>query len=654
MDRPQRYALLVGIDLYLKNGTNRRRDEAIHHLKGCVNDINAVKTVLQDRFQVEEPVVLTSSLDATSTGRYQQPQESPDVLPTFDNIKREFDTVTEKANPGDIFFFQYSGHGGRLPRIQGSPAGRDRDPSLLTADFCLNKPAVRGWELNEWLKRLNEKGVQIIVVLDSCYSGGSWRGDHLGRTPVDWEEDLESLGEEEVQPAAEPTMEPSADAIVPSYRNSELEKCWSINPDDFTLMAACKSGEVAKEIKVNARSHGVFTYTLVKLLEQIQPDITPSTYCVLRDKIAERLESHNQNPEVFGRDRLGFFDNYEPFLFNPLVSKVEGNDIVIPMGKIHGVHPGTEFAQVPLFHKAVFKVNKIKDWECRATLTSGLPSSSQCSIEVVPLKWGLGGATFRVLVDGSLGDEFQEAIYKRLDNLLAGPIEVEEFHGSSPDNELFKLTRRGLDGVEISGPPSLIGYEGPLRCLELKGTSTSQLAARSAVALAHLVRFGQIFFDLPKDACEDTAPFTSSLEKVNSVGDSKVRMKFVFTNTSESDLYLTVLSLHPGFGVRQIYPGSKSREPVRKGNSVSFTMQITFPKELRTNEDAGPVSHRDVIRVIVTRGEDVPWRCLELPDIWQVDQVESKAQHGSDRNVEIADDDFSWWIKDHRVDSVPF
>ncbi|KAF7549730.1 hypothetical protein G7Z17_g6187 [Cylindrodendrum hubeiense] len=657
MDRPgsqRRFALLVGIDLYLKNGANENRDRAIHDLKGCVNDVNAVNAVLQERFQVEHTVVLTSSTDTTTSGQFRQPKESPDYLPTYANIKREFDAVTTKANPGDIFFFQYSGHGGRLRKTVGSPAGRQKDPSLLTADFCLNKPPVRGWELNGWLKRLDKKHVQVIVVLDSCYSGGSWRGDHRGRTPLDWEDlkppNDDLTQQETTHSTTEPATEPTIDS---GFRNSELEKSWSINPDSFTLMAACQPNQLAKEIKVNGKSHGAFTYELVKLLEQSQPHITPSTYCVLRDKIAERLESHKQNPEVFGRDRLAFFENFEPFLSNPLVSQVEGNEIIVPMGKVHGIHPGTEFAQVPLSHEVVFKVSKIKDRKCHARILSGFLQKSQYSLEVVPSKWGLGREMFRVYVDESLGDKFQMALYEKLEKLLAGSIEVEEFsRDSTPGKEKFILARRGVDGVEISGPSSLIGYEGPLRCLELKGSGTLQLAARSAAALGHLARFRQIL-DLPREACQDCPPFTSSLTRVASPADPKIKMKFVFTNTGESDLYLTVLSLHPGFGVRQIYPGSRSREGLRQGKSMGFTMEITFPKEIRSNEAAEPTPQRDIIRVIVARGEDVSWRSLELPDIWQVDQVESKAQSGSGRDVKTITDDLSWWMTDHVIHSSP-
>ncbi|KAH7134615.1 caspase domain-containing protein [Dactylonectria estremocensis] len=659
MERPysqRRFALLVGIDLYLRNGTNKNRDAAINDLRGCVNDVNLMKAVIRDRFDVANPVVLTSSPGAT-VGKFRQSKEPSDVLPTYTNIERAFASVTAEARAGDVFFFQYSGHGGLLPRAPGSPPGRRRDPSLLTADFCLNGPPVRGWELNRWLKRLNEKGVQVIVVLDSCYSGESWRNDQQVRTPGDWD-DGPDQGEEASEEAndetpaerlAEPPAEPPTES---SFRNAALEKSWSINPDGFTLMAACKANEVAKEIKVNGKSHGAFTHELAKLLSVSLRDTTPSTYCVLREKVAERLETHKQSPEVFGRDRLAFFDNYEPFLTNPLVSRVEGTDIVVPIGKVHGVRRGTRFAQIPLFRDVFFDVNKINEWECRASLSSGNLVTGQYSLEVVTSKWGLGDEVFKVYVDGALGDDFQEALYERLDQLLAGFIEVEEFYGSPPNKEFLTLTKQDPDGVAISGPSSLVGYEGPLHCLDLRGTSDLQLAARGAVALAHLARFRQILVDMPKEACRESAPFESSVTQTSNPGDANLKVKFVFKNTGDGDLYLNVLSLHPGFGVRQIYPGTRSRDAMRPGKSVSFTMEIKFPSEI-WDRAKKPASQRDMIRVVATSGEDVSWRSLELPDIWQVDQVEARAQGGNGRDFRILEDEFRWWVVDHVIAASP-
>jgi hypothetical protein len=46
------------------------------------------------------------------------------------------------------------------------------NPSLITVGFCCDPPVVRGSQLNQWLRRLNENGIRAVT-FDSCYTGGS-------------------------------------------------------------------------------------------------------------------------------------------------------------------------------------------------------------------------------------------------------------------------------------------------------------------------------------------------------------------------------------------------------------------------------------------------------------------------------------------------
>ncbi|KAH7131766.1 hypothetical protein B0J13DRAFT_529741 [Dactylonectria estremocensis] len=163
----------------------------------------------------------------------------------------------------------------RLQPTSRSPPGRSTDPSLMTMDFCCRKPAVRGWQLNEWLKRLNENKIRTIVILDSCHSGGAWRTDGRFQTPEGWT-NIPNL------PADEDAILETA--VESGSRDGELEMSWSINPDGFTLMAACESHEKAAEKTVNGRSYGAFTHGLLACLKQNRPSETVVTYWNLRDE----------------------------------------------------------------------------------------------------------------------------------------------------------------------------------------------------------------------------------------------------------------------------------------------------------------------------------------------------------------------------------
>lgn len=278
---PKRFALLVGIDLYLNDGSRKNEKGeplSLGELRGCVNDVRAVAELLRKEFKLEDPRILTSSLTPSGFTCPTEPTEPSDRWPTFDNIKREFDTVVEQAGPGDLFFFHFSGHGAQLQLTRKSPRGRNTDPSLMTMDFCCGKPAVRGWQLNEWLKRLNEKKIRTIIILDSCHSGGAWRTDGSFRTPEGWTTVPNLPADEEAI-----TEAITETATEPGSRDSELEMSWSINPDGFTLMAACESHEKAAEKTVDGTSYGAFTHGLLECLEENRPSKAIVTYRNLRD-----------------------------------------------------------------------------------------------------------------------------------------------------------------------------------------------------------------------------------------------------------------------------------------------------------------------------------------------------------------------------------
>jgi len=131
----QRFGLFVGIDKY----TN-----PLDSLSSCVNDaVGFRNSLLSDSSLFEHPgnaMVLTDE-DATET-------ELKSRLSYFANI----------LNPGDLFIYFHSGHGGQFS---------GEDTYLLChdeQDFSDNELAIA---LSEFVD-----GVQIIVIVDACRSGG--------------------------------------------------------------------------------------------------------------------------------------------------------------------------------------------------------------------------------------------------------------------------------------------------------------------------------------------------------------------------------------------------------------------------------------------------------------------------------------------------
>ncbi|KAI0536693.1 hypothetical protein GGR58DRAFT_381472 [Xylaria digitata] len=141
----------------------------------------------------------------------------------------------------------------------------------MTADYCCGRPAIRGWELNEWLWQFHEKGVRVIVVLDSCYFGGAWRAGFRFRSSENW-----------TPPSNLPADEDAVQGSQrkPGYRDGDLNICWDLNPRDFTLMTACQNTEKAAEQNENGIVYGAFTLALMKYFQDLLNPSTPTYHAI--------------------------------------------------------------------------------------------------------------------------------------------------------------------------------------------------------------------------------------------------------------------------------------------------------------------------------------------------------------------------------------
>ncbi|XP_072952292.1 metacaspase-4-like [Typha angustifolia] len=139
-------ALLVGINY---PGTKAE-------LKGCINDVKRMRCCLIDRygFAEEDIVVLIDTDDS-----YPQP--------TGANVRRAISNLIASAEPGDFLFFQYSGHGTRLPAETGEEDDTGYDECIVPCDMNL----ITDDDFRDFVDKVPE-GCRITIVSDSCHSGG--------------------------------------------------------------------------------------------------------------------------------------------------------------------------------------------------------------------------------------------------------------------------------------------------------------------------------------------------------------------------------------------------------------------------------------------------------------------------------------------------
>uniref|UniRef100_A0A0A9DQK6 Peptidase C14 caspase domain-containing protein n=1 Tax=Arundo donax TaxID=35708 RepID=A0A0A9DQK6_ARUDO len=102
-----------------------------YELRGCINDVLAMRDVLVARFSFA-PADITVLTDDRGAA----------VLPTGANIKRALAEMVARAASGDGLFFHYSGHGTLIPPVKPHHHGhgrdaRERDEAIVPCDFNL-------------------------------------------------------------------------------------------------------------------------------------------------------------------------------------------------------------------------------------------------------------------------------------------------------------------------------------------------------------------------------------------------------------------------------------------------------------------------------------------------------------------------------------
>ncbi|KAI8628836.1 caspase domain-containing protein [Xylariaceae sp. FL1651] len=678
---PKRFALLVGVDFYQNDKTRRLPNNdpvSLGHLEGAVNDVKIIQTLLQDRFQFQSICALTSTASPHDPS---VPIQTEHDWPTHANIKKAFEEIRNKANSGDIFFFQFSGHGASLKATSDSPKdGRKNDLSLMTADYCCGRPAIRGWELNVWLWQLHEKGVQVIVLLDSCYSGGAWRAGSRFRSPDNW-----------TPPPNLPSDEVAVQGVQkkPGHRDGDLGICWDLNPKGFTLMTACQSTETASERNDDTAVYGAFTLALMEYFRDPSTPLSP-TYHAICNYTTRKIASWkiSQNPQIFGRDRLAFLENFEPISATPVFATLKDDIVTLPVGKVHGINRGSEFITPLTSSRVIVSVDEIYDLESKAKIIEGSVEHLPQSNWFIPYRWSSENI-LKIIMDPNLDDSFRQKLLDGLKSRIFGDIQyvpgnqitknktpnvtwpwlrlaclktIIRYFGywipgntrgpeaaESTKNEdskamWFRLGAKEDGGVDIFGPEHILGDQQPIRGWKTEGTTDDERATELAIALAHLFRFEQILH--LRNESEDSPPFKIDVN-MNANENSETVIDFVFQNKGNKELSFAILILSPGFHVKQLFPTTDTLQAVAAHEKESVQFSLTIPDELKNGEaNDEKRQYRDIVRTVVTtKGRHFSLKSMELPDIWNADQWDSQRTNGLGRDGNLKDH-FSWWIRD--------
>jgi len=141
----KRKALLIGINyMHLSQG----------RLSGCINDVKNVEKFLRTH-GYDDITVLTD--------------DNPYALPTKANILEEMKKLVADAQPGDGFFFHYSGHGGQSADHSFLEEDGNNE-TICPMDYPTNGQIVDD-TLHDILCRPLPEGAHLFAIFDSCHSG---------------------------------------------------------------------------------------------------------------------------------------------------------------------------------------------------------------------------------------------------------------------------------------------------------------------------------------------------------------------------------------------------------------------------------------------------------------------------------------------------
>ncbi|KAJ7694623.1 hypothetical protein B0H17DRAFT_1057312 [Mycena rosella] len=325
------YSIIVGIDQY-------KAKNAFSILKGAVNDAKSFQSFLTDPHRLGGLQVPSSHIKCLLNEKATRSA----ILSALKSHFLNNQAIPDHGETAMCLFF--AGHGSRI---------HARD-NLLPLDgkvevICPFDERTRGSDgnyvhaipdfvLGQFLHQLAEKkGRNIIVILDSCHSGGMGRDTARARTAKTRSLPVPSGLDQHLFEDAINTARPYG--------------VWAPSVSSHVLLAACGQDEQAYE-SPSQPFHGRFTRSLVTELRRAK--LNDITYA---DLVSRLPTLPMQNPHCGGayKDRVVFRTDYPGIgrralaLTQQLLLDPTGGDerlrlYSISMGSVEGVRPGTEFS----------------------------------------------------------------------------------------------------------------------------------------------------------------------------------------------------------------------------------------------------------------------------------------------------------------------
>lgn len=327
-----RHALLIGINEYEAKSTtpavyaNNRNNGSSNwrNLEGCINDIQAVKQIIEVRYGFQKEHIKTL-LNAQATHQ---------------SIIEELRKLKEKVKIGDVIFFYYSGHGSQVKNSL-SYDGTGKDQTIVPSDFY----DIRNKELakifNEIMDKIGDSG-KLTVIFDSCHSGGIARGKLSNK---------------------EPKTKDLPDVDVDFKDASEYPK---IEDRGALVFSAAQRDQPAKETNDEAgEAIGAFSYAFMQAL-RVSPINESAERLFMRMNILLKASNLYQDPILGGngvRRKQGIFGENTELLKGktiiPLIQAKSKREIFLQGGIELALNVGTVLSKIQTKDSVFIKILEV-------------------------------------------------------------------------------------------------------------------------------------------------------------------------------------------------------------------------------------------------------------------------------------------------------
>jgi hypothetical protein len=253
------WGVLVGIDVY--------EHPDIPTLYGCVNDVALVRDTLKGFGVPNEDLRVLVNQRATK-----------------DNIMERLRSTVDRADPGDVVVFYYSGHGSQVRDRNGDELSDSLDEVLCPYDMDWSRNTfILDDDLDELFAEAS-RDVVLEAFIDCCFWGAGPKERDIRFVPPPFDIAARADGDEHML----------------HYHGLEDCECFS---GRNVYWAASSEGQIAEEDYLEGRVHGVFTYWGCRFMEENAERIVTHEYS--RQELLEDLHvfmrslAYEQRPELW-------------------------------------------------------------------------------------------------------------------------------------------------------------------------------------------------------------------------------------------------------------------------------------------------------------------------------------------------------------------